>query len=662
MHSDEHEHSILRLAVGEECGRAGADPLWRRCFGNSRAPLCHDSEMVFKRRHKSAKDDLEAHALDLHQLEVGAAVTYHKYVFLLGRAAHPHVFTQQCLDGRVATSAIDNDGDLLLPRRFRSIGRRLRVLNRLDSAVSSGRLPSLLLTLIRHPTGVGPVLRATTRKHSGSESEASERSGDGRSVADVIQGIHHHLAEGSALESIANAVDHDALRPQYLAGHPWCRLTLPPYEVVDRNGSQVACDVTALVHRSGVVVLTLIEMATDSCVGELNAASFGSNRRFTEVRLDAWLASAAGRDAVTMSDDGWETSEDDPGVTVLRSPEGANLDDIFYVYRDAIAYVVNGGKVPLGTEEWLHYPVISLRETPDDQIDVVGGALASRLGTAQLDSRDLPRAHVPADVLDSGWAKGFVSLGGAAHAFTGLFRSRLLKDHGSLENVPGQEWMWFEFSVCLAVDVALLRLWLVEEFVRQLDHTTLDASPKSDYGVVLDSYREISGDRLLSFGQLEAVERTILEAHGFGAKYAAAREHAGVVQAIKSAERTASSTRAVRRLEVLVLFITALAALLGPLTAFLQSDRLLAHAPTVLGDNFENWGPSVLLWSMLGIGIVCVCVLLGGLLRRLLRRVRKPTKVVAAHRSPSRRMTIFAPGPMQIRRDLWKDTADDEDS
>lgn len=576
---------------------------------------------------------------DQATMTLGDTVIYYRFAFTVGAEIHPNEAARRCLNGGVALTAVDAWGAVSvtpgLADALDNIGRL-----RATARVATGRwaLPRFIL---RHP-----VLSAQVFLRRPASTENNEE--PPISLDDSINELRDLIANMAALDGFASQIDQDVIRPHYLATEPWIRLALPPVTIRHRDEADPhTLNVNLLLHRSGQAVMTfaLLFAAPDGCAGvdQANARANGSTHNLVATTLDAQLLEHAARASRTTIAGDLDDHDGRPTVTFDHPAEPVSLGDIFNLYRDALIECLTGKPLADELGEYHMVPVISIRGLDDDHHDRVGPLLAMHVRTEQLTSSAFrPLDKFVCDPVRTYAADVWASMACVVHIAKNSFR---IEYFDSDENaVPGEAWFRAEAPVCLAVDLALIRLGLTGTLSQRLSSSTSAPELEMVSRSALAHFELLSGERLLRVGELAPIEEALLKHHHFAERSAALAQQRSLAEAVAASMQARKSQRLARRTEVFVIILTMVVALLGSIGVLLELGTWDARF-VVAGQPFGDWGrwalvavPTAVLTAYLGILVAWPLVRFG---LRWLRAGR--TLPLGPRPSPGRRGPRYVP-------------------
>ena len=575
---------------------------------------------------------------ELVEPTLGDTAIYYRFAFTVGVEIHPNEAARRCLKAELALTAVDAWGSVSVTP---SMVSALNTLGRLreTARLTKGRwaVPRFML---RHPLLSARVL-------VGRRMETERPTGSAKPIDDTVDELRELVAHLAVLDGLASQVDQDVLRPHYLATEPWIRLALPPFTV--RHRDQVdrhTLDANLLLHRSGQAVMTfgLLFEAPDGDAGidQVNAWANGSGHNLVATTLDLRLLEQAFRS--TRAPIGGELDQHDGRSTVSfdHQTEPVSLGDIFNVYRDALVECVTGQPLPDELGEYHMIPMISIRGLDDVEHDRVGPLLSMHVRTEHLTRSAFRSPDTFAAAMRTYAADVWTSMACVVHLAKNSFRSEFLD--AKVGQVPGEAWLRAEGPVCLAVDLALLRLGLTDTLSERLAASTSARELETVSRSALAHFELLSGERLLRVGELSQIEEVLLAHHNFAAQRAAFAEQRELASAVASSMQTRKSQRLARRTEAFVIILTVVVALTGSIGVLLQlttwDDRFV-----VAGQPFGDWGRWALVAVPAALLVVYVGVLVGWpIVRSLLRRLHADkTRPLGPRPKPSRRQPSGVP-------------------
>jgi hypothetical protein len=312
-----------------------------------------------------------------HIATYGEAVIYFTFTFGSTPLA-PNVLAQRLLVAGIAeTVSSPVDAEVRMAPRYRQLAR---VINDAEQVaeVSRAFADARALTWARkHPllaarlatSALGQKLKPGTRGPTDSEEADEENERDLAADMDsVVAAINERVAHRQALNAIQRAREHDMYQPAYLEAEPYLRLTLRAvnfglsgFSGEDEVAEGQRCDVLLLIHRSGVLQLTLaVRMPEGITSTDLIPRTIAAGVRlsWTEVAEPIMEAASRGTGARSSEWPGKWSSEMLEGTRWRKflHPDPVSLVDLFRLYHDAISHLSD---VDFG-DDWLCYPVVCI--------------------------------------------------------------------------------------------------------------------------------------------------------------------------------------------------------------------------------------------------------------------------------------------------------------
>ncbi|MEM9040331.1 MAG: hypothetical protein AAGD33_10600 [Actinomycetota bacterium] len=573
---------------------------------------------------------------------------FYRFSFTIGSALHPEELARRLLGKGVAVVAVDGSGEVLVGPTVAAAVEKLESLDASLEQLENPTLGKLLRFGLRHPRTALAMLRSvrTPTAEQSEEQEDVDDDDDRRSIREMADGLRIQFGELAYLEGLASVIDDELLRPNFSVSEPWMRLSLPPVAITHHAASEAdILDVSLLIHRSGeaVMVFALLLDADRSSVDVLNGragctvADLVASTMDREL-VDLYAAALGGRpgEGEVIEGDGR------PQIEFDHPEERVSLGDVFSVYREAVVYAATGKPLAEHLGEYLMTPLLSVRGLADAEHAAVGTSLAMHYNT---DSLTTSRARISdrfvAGPFHHSAATVYLSSSCVVSLSTDQFRADLFAGG---RQPDGQDWMYPEFALGLAVDLALLRLRMVESFGARLAlaRTTRDLNDAATR--LLASYPEVSGDRLLRVGELSEVEEALLSQHGFEARRDAVLAQHQISQELAVGRESERIERSSARTQGLVVLLTVLVAVLGSVGSLLQPEVESSWMPSVGSTPFDDWGAVVLVAVPALLLVSLTLVFASSLARKIWRRVFKPPPLtrlptpplVAAHRLPGK--------------------------
>jgi hypothetical protein len=591
--------------------------------------LMRIAEFLRNRVGREDSRDLNAsEAKSIADAVIGEVVIFHKFAFPTGILLHAEEQALLCVQKNVAVAAHASDGTLLVDRRIKRSHDRLQGLTDDVERVTNRGPRALPGFLLRHPLLAIRLIRSLRK----SEKLEPEGEREHESVGDVLSGVNYSLVEPVILEHLAAAVDCENVRAAVLSERRWCRLTLPAFTCQVDNDS-FGVDVALLLHSSGAAIVTFIVVRQEITCRSANAASFAINPQFSGFDLPREIVDAAfSRSGGTL-----------PPIDASGSHEAPNgmrfsLEDVFVWYRAAILHSISPGKAVAGTEEWVHYPLFSVRDAEDDQADAVGRLLAIRFPSYNLPEHFSPSVEKwVCNPMNSLTGRMFVSAGASVHVIHKHHRDELVQKFGTRESVPGQEWAWTEYSAALPIELALIRLTTLKVISMLTRNASRGSGTRLAIEQLLIQHDIVSHERYLMSGELLDVELALLECHNYQAQFSGVLRQLELYTGLEKARVEEAGRKAVSRLEWSILLFTVVLGLLGPIAALLQVKTIDDRMPSLFDKPFSVWGEFVLRFALLCIIAISAFGLVTTAVLRLSRWVTSRRRKLAHAEGPPKR-------------------------
>ncbi len=534
---------------------------------------------------------------------VGEVAIYHKFAFAIGTAQQPEQVAARLLKEGVALAAVASMGDVLVPKHFDDLVAQLAFLEKLGELLERGDKKAVAGLGLRHPLSAArawSAMRASSKRTADAtlnESDGGAELDDGV-ASDPLTKIRSAYMEAAALEGFCSLLDQQHVRPAVLAAEPWCRVGLPSLEVTTSAGVLANIDVSLLVHRAGAAVMTLCQRLDPGATpSEVNYASFASTETIVETVIDERIMELAAEATESVLGEGERQHGPHRPLIRFRHPDDpTSLARLCEFYRDAIVLASTGAKPNPIHNEYRVIPLTSLRGLPDDRHAELGPLLALHYLTSDLDTAgySYPMERVQQRSA-SPKATVFVTDACLVHVFNDSCLRHFEETYGSVSKVPPEEWSHFEFSVGLAIDLALCRQEIVESHARSVRSSATVAELRDLNRSLLANFQEVTGDRYFVAGELNEIETTYLDAVGFNARRDNTLEQQRQADNLLASIDADRSARSSSRLQATVLVLTVLLGIIAPLAALLTLEDADERFPAIYDHDFTTWASNLVL-------------------------------------------------------------------
>ncbi|MEO1058354.1 MAG: hypothetical protein AAFY28_15715 [Actinomycetota bacterium] len=567
----------------------------------------------------------------------------------------PEEAARRALESNVAISAVNSLGEVLVGE---SLSRAFRKLDRLDAMLQTlqgARQTRWRTFAVRHPiTAIRAVRLLRLGRADGEADSAGSDVESERFIDDVRKDLVDTFARTAAVEGLTSLLDTELLRPSYIEREPWVRLSLPPVGLT-RVGhvDEFVADVTALIHRSGEVVVTFVVLL------ESGEAEIDLVNRWASGRMNDVVGSSMDHRLLTLFRDaeypGLEVrdpdeSDDRPTVTFTEEDARTSIGGVFNVYRAALVSALTGTGIDDAFGEYMMTPLIAVRGLTAGSRSVVGRALAAHLSTDSLSEHahllELARVGGPSSLFAG---HVYSSLACVVFVASREFVDDLNAAADAGEEIGGQDWAYPELAVGIAVDLALIRLRLVDSARIRLAQAVDSESVTDALSLALGSYSELSGERIFSSAELEQIEQSFLSAHGFEEQLDSLQRQVSLATEVARSTDQRRSRKSSALTQAAIVVLTIIVGAFTPLAVLAGLDASDEEILGVPADDWREVSRTALVLIPIAIAVVALAALFLFGVRVAIRRLRRPTPLARTPR-PSRRAADRLPGGLRFER------------
>ncbi|MBQ0847657.1 hypothetical protein J8N05_05425 [Streptomyces sp. BH-SS-21] len=309
-----------------------------------------------------------------HEAVFAEGITYFVFSFDAGRPLDVQKTADKILRSGIAETVVSpRNGEVRVAHRYRDLVRLMRHTSALTGLAQALQERTLRRWAMRHPIWAARIIGRPFFPRLG-----LSREGGSRRFDEVIDSLNSNIAfiqEAVAREQLINAMQHEAekrlLRPDYLQSEPYLRLRLRSAGLwltrIDGGGMRapgdfgqgVEADVLLLIHRSGVMQLTVALRAPSGVkADDYRDLAFASSENVSAARVsEPVLRAVYGRRTKAMLEEvagDWD-EEMEAGARWRRIPfeRPSSVSSLFSLYADGIANVIDSD----WSGDWFCFPV-----------------------------------------------------------------------------------------------------------------------------------------------------------------------------------------------------------------------------------------------------------------------------------------------------------------
>ncbi len=445
-------------------------------------------------------------------------VIFYNFVFDIGKPVNPTQAARDLLKKDFACASANHITDTI------EIAPRLKkLLNLCERAVQFATISSYIeqhkwkeaLSWVRHhPIHTLFMLKSIRIEKGGKHAQAStsQQKSIVTDLKDTLRTIDHSMTKLQSLEGLQLYSDKQLFSPLYLREAPFVRVGLQPF-VATIDGEDIGVDVSLVIHRTGVAILTcgvmfqkpktidaLIHMKV---LEEIAVPHFEVAKALIDVSSTAHdLERMKITPTSKRSSSGIEWCE-----YKLQRP--VNLFFIFHLYQDAIIAAISKRTFKknetfswLRTTDWFAYPIMFIRQVtpkyPTDEAfkkhhaQELAGLVLGFPRWRQVKPEKIQ------EVIDKDLTltRDYSFYLEASHATIVYHHDHLMqleKQFG--KNIPGQEWLFQHFQASAIVEALLTQEWLLHVLDCELNVLPYNLAKlnrfKQNLIIALDEYHKI---------------------------------------------------------------------------------------------------------------------------------------------------------------------------
>ncbi len=442
-------------------------------------------------------------------------VIFYNLVFDIGKPVNPTQAARELLKKDFACVSANHITDTVeIAPRFKQL---LDVYEKapIISYVQQKKWKALLLWVLHHPLHILFILNNIKIERGGKQAQASTPSEQKNAtiLKDTLKFIDDSMVKFQSLAGLQLYSDKQLFSPLYLREAPFVRVGLQPF-VATIDGEDLGVDVSLVIHRTGVAVLTCGVMfqkpKTIDALIQLKVLE--------EIEVPHFEVAKALIDVPSTAHDLEQRKITPTSKRYSRGIEWCdykvqrpvNLLFIFHLYQDAIIAAVNKKTLKrrnesfswLRTPDWFAYPIMFIRQiTPKYSTDAALKKHHARelaglvLGFSQW-KQVRPEKIQEVITRDLTLTSDYSFYLEASHA-TVVYHDdrhlRLEKQFG--KNIPGQEWLFQHFQASVIVEALLVQEWILHIFDCELNVLPYNLAKlnrlKQNLIIALDEYHEI---------------------------------------------------------------------------------------------------------------------------------------------------------------------------
>ena len=483
-------------------------------------------------------------------------VVFYNFVFDIGKPVNPTQAARDLLKKDFACASANHITNTIeiAPRLKQLLKLRERAvqIDIISSYVQQNKWKAALSWVLHHPKHALFMLQSGKRRKDGKHSEAStlpQQKNATTLLKDTLKFIDHSMAKFQSLEGLQLYSDKQLFSPLYLREAPFVRVGLQPF-VATIDGEDIDVDVSLVIHRTGVAILTCGVMfqkpkTIDALIRlkvleEIGVPHFEVAKALIDVPS---IAHDLEQMKITPTSKRYSSGIEWCEYKVQRP---VNLFFIFHLYQDAIIAAINRRTLKkvdetfswLRTTDWFAYPIMFIRQvTPKYPTDA---ALKKRhaqelaglvLGFSQW-KQVKPEKIQEVITRDLTLTSNYSFYLEASHATVVYHNDHLMqleKQFG--KNIPGQEWLFQHFQASAIVEALLIQEWILHIFDCELNVLPYNLAKlnrlKQNLVIALDEYHKI----LFSHGTAQDILKSGQDVMGIHDKYE------GIVQKLDRVEK-----------------------------------------------------------------------------------------------------------------------------
>jgi hypothetical protein len=461
-------------------------------------------------------------------------VTFYNFVFDIGKTINPITASRELLKRDFALASPNYEtGEVEIAARFRkllTLRERIQYLSELNGILESKGLRNTITWSVMHPrrfTRILPLVLRSAIKPSTPISSQDESRTTKDILNDTLGFVDTAMTKLQLIEALQHLSDKELFNPVYLGEIPFTRVSLQPV-FAKINGEDVSMDITLLLHRTGVAVLTFaVEYKLPKTVSELNHILHAGQSVLEnwEVVKDVLVdqATAEGIKPARLRQSQIEIRYSS-GVEWAKLNTTIRLTDLFEMHRTAIICTLHH-KRPwnlkqlnswVRTPSWFAYPIVFIRRTEpayyggEDFKKEHAKTLAKvllRMEQAVELKPEIVKEIVSMDFALTDKNSYYVGQGHATMIYYQSVTDELVNQFGI--DIPGQEWLYRYFQVSSLIEALLVQKWIlftIDSRISSLpDNLTNLNNLKKDLLFGLEEYHDI----IFSFGSAnEIIEKS----------------------------------------------------------------------------------------------------------------------------------------------------------
>lgn len=446
-------------------------------------------------------------------------IIFYNFVFDIGKPVNPTQAARDLLKKDFACASANHitDNVEIAPRFKQLLKLRERVVqvDIIWSHVRQHNWKAALSWVLHHPKHTLFILQNSKRRKSGKYTQTSmlQQKTTAIDLKDTLKFIDASMAKFQSLEKLQLYSDKQLFSPLYLREAPFVRITLQPF-FATINGENIGIDVSLVIHRIGVAILTCGVMfqgpkTIDALIqlkvlGEIEISHFEVAKVLVEIPSTAHeLEQMKITPANKRHSSGIEWCE-------YKVQRPVNLYFIFHLYQNAIIASINKKTLKrlgetfswLRTTDWFAYPIMFIRQVkpnyPTDEglkkhhAQELAGLVLGFSQWKQVKPEKIQEVITRDFALTSSYSF-YLEASHATVIYHNDHLAQLQKQFG--KNIPGHEWLFQHFQASGIIEALLIQQWLLHIFDCELNVLSYNLTKlnrlKQNLIIALDEYHKI---------------------------------------------------------------------------------------------------------------------------------------------------------------------------
>ncbi len=526
----------------------------------------------------TSRDELQCHDV----------VILYNLVFDIGRPVNPTQAARDLLKKDFACASANHITNTIeIAPRFKQLLKlreRAVQLDILSSYIEQHAWKAAISWAFHHPQHALSVLsklQLNRGTKAGVQTSTPPHQKGTTALKEALKLIDDSMAKFQSLEGLQLYSDKQLFSPLYLREAPFVRIGLQPF-FATIDGEDIGVDVSLLIHRTGVAILTFGVMfqkpkTIDALIQlkvleEIAVPRFEIAKALLDVPSTAHdLEQMKLSPTSTRHSSGIEWCE-------YKAHQPVNLFFMFHLYQDAIiaasdrrSLKKNGNTFSrLRSPDWFAYPIIFIRQTTpkyptdaalkDHHAQELAGLVLGFSQWKQVKPEKIQEVLKKDLTLTSDYSFYLE----ASHATVVYHNDRLLhleKQFG--KNIPGHEWLFQHFQASTIAEALLIQEWVLHIADCELNVLPYDLAKlnrlKQDLIIALDEYHKI----LFSYGTAQDILKSGQEAMRISDRYEGLVEKLDRVEKLIEVKESQQQARRTLLFNFVLLLLTLAAGLPG---------------------------------------------------------------------------------------------------